>query len=131
MPSKVHFFTTKLVEPTPPEAGLYTWDIEKDLLFADPALADLFGLDPDSAASGLPFRLYLDRVHPDDRGRLARAISDVIVADIPQQSTYRVLNATGAYVSVEAFGRAFRDAQGKPVHYAGIVVPTSPPLKPQ
>jgi len=29
-----------------PEVGFFTWDVPENVLYADGALADLFGLDP-------------------------------------------------------------------------------------
>ncbi|MBB3656686.1 PAS domain S-box-containing protein [Rhizobium sp. BK650] len=107
------------------DAGIYTWDVVKNLVFADSALAELFGLDPAATVHGLPLEDYLARVHPDDRPQLAKTISEVLVADIAQQSTYRVQGRDGRYRMVEAFGRAFRDHSGSPVLYSGIVVPAA------
>ncbi|MFS8048202.1 PAS domain-containing protein [Rhizobium sp. BR 314] len=108
-----------------PEAGIYTWDIEKNLVFADAALASLFGLDPAESAHGLPIEAYLDRVHPEDRPPLAKVIHNTIVAETPQQSTYRVRDKNGVYHWVAAFGRAFRDRADNPTLYSGIVVPAT------
>lgn len=106
-----------------PDPGLFTWDVERNIVFADAAVAELFGLEADKTLRGLPLQSYLERVHPDDRAALAKTISDTIVAEIPQQSTYRVQDRSGAYAVVAAFGRAFRAIEGSPVLYSGIVVP--------
>lgn len=118
-------FSTQVAEPAAPDSGVYTWDIERNLLFADPALAKLFGLDPDEAMHGLPLERYIERVHPEDRPPLAKIISNAIIAEIPQRSTYRVMNAQGRYTLVASFGRAFRDRDETPILFAGIVVPVS------
>jgi PAS domain S-box-containing protein len=107
------------------DAGIYTWDIVRNLVFADSALAELFGLDPAATVRGLPLEDYLARVHPDDRPELAKKISEVLVADIAQQNTYRVWGRDGRYRMVAAFGRAFRDHGGSPILYSGIVVPVA------
>ncbi|EJJ28423.1 PAS domain-containing protein [Rhizobium sp. CF142] len=119
----VHLFET--FEEAACDAGIYTWDIVRNLVFADSALAGLFGLDPEATVHGLPLEDYLARVHPDDRPDLAKKISEVIVADIAQQNTYRVQGRDGRYRLVAAFGRAFRDQSGSPVLYSGIVVPVA------
>lgn len=107
-----------------PDAGFFTWDIPGNMLYADGALASLFGLSSEDAGQGLPIEDYLARVHPDDVSHLGKAIRDSIVAHRPQQETYRVLNADGFYRSVTCFGRGFRDREGEPVRYVGIVVPS-------
>ncbi len=106
-----------------PDAGFFTWDMNADLVYADSALAVLFGLDPNETERGLPVQSYLDRVHPDDVATLAKQISDAIVAQHPTIQYYRSRKADGSYVSVSAFGRCFRDREDNPIHYAGIVVP--------
>jgi PAS domain-containing protein len=116
-------FVAEIFEGDVPEAGIYTWDIQRNLVFADAALADLFGLDPEETKRGLPLEDYLARVHPDDRPMLAKSISQTIVAEQPQQDPYRVRGRNGAYTLVTAFGRAFRDREDTPILYSGIVIP--------
>jgi len=117
-----HFSTTVVGHPMA-DVGLFTWDIGSDKIYADSALARLFGLDPALTQRGLPIETYLDRVHPLDRPRLAKRISDAIIAEHPTEQRYRVLDASAAYRYVRAVGRCFRDDADVPVHYAGIVFP--------
>ncbi len=116
-------FESALMSDSVPDAGFYTWDIPENILYADSALSELFGLDPTLAETGLPIDIYLERVHPEDRPRLAKTIRDSIVGHHPQQEAYRVLSASGNYVQVASYGRGFRDATGNPVRYVGIVIP--------
>lgn len=107
-----------------PDAGLFTWDLNADLAYADSAVAELFGLDPQETEHGLPLQTYLERVHPDDVANLAKQIKDAIIAQHPTFQRYRSQKADGSYVHVSVFGRCFRDRDNNPVHYAGIVMPT-------
>jgi PAS domain-containing protein len=104
------------------DSGIFTWDIVRDLVYGDSALAELFGLAAKEVSQGMPLKLYLDRVHPDDRPALAKTITQTIVGERAQQSVYRVRTRGGIYVSVVAFGRCFNDREGTPVLYSGIVV---------
>jgi len=130
VPDAKHLFVTNISGERMPDPGLFTWDMNADLVYADGALAALFGLDPAETERGLPVQTYLDRVHPDDVAVLAKQISDAIVAQHPTVQHYRSQKADGSYVSVSAFGRCFRDRKDNPIHYAGIVVPdeTTPPV---
>lgn len=92
------------------DSGIFTWDIVRDLVYGDSALAALFGLAASETSQGLPLRLYLDRA------------TEKIVSGRAQQSFYRVRTRAGLYVSVVAFGRCFQDRDGTPVLYSGIVV---------
>lgn len=105
------------------DAGLFTWDIPDNTLYADGAIAELFGLDPEEAALGLPLERYIERIHPEDRPRIIRAIRNSIVAAASKHEAYRVCGADGLYVDVECFTRGFCDRDGMPIRYAGIVVP--------
>jgi PAS domain-containing protein len=57
-------FVAQAVGEAPPEAGFFTWDVPENILYADGALANLFGLESVVASQGLPIEAYLDRVHP-------------------------------------------------------------------
>jgi len=104
------------------ETGIFTWNLERNILFADAAVAALFGLPSEATTRGLPLEAYLARVHPVDRGPMARVISEAIIAEVPQRDTYRVQRADGVYAMVAVFGRAFRDEDDSPVLYSGIIV---------
>ncbi|MBB3543862.1 MULTISPECIES: PAS domain-containing protein [unclassified Rhizobium] len=117
-------FLTQISTERMPDAGLFTWDLNSNLVYADSALAELFGLDPVETERGLPVQTYLDRVHPDDAPTLAKQINDAIIAEHPTVQEYRSRKADGSYIHVSAFGRCFRDRNDNPVHYAGIVMAT-------
>ncbi|KQV82920.1 diguanylate cyclase [Rhizobium sp. Root1220] len=131
VPDTKGIFATRISGERMPDTGLFTWDMNNDLVYADGALAELFGLDPIDTERGLPVQTYLDRVHPDDVATLAKQISDAIIAQHPRVQHYRAQTADGSYVRVSAFGRCFRDRQDNPIHYAGIVVPAETPLDAQ
>ncbi|MDO5897208.1 PAS domain-containing protein [Agrobacterium sp. Azo12] len=116
-------FHAEVEDDDPAEIGFFTWDLSENSLRADAALAALFGLDAEDAANGLPIEVYLKRVHPEDRPSLAKTIRDSIIANRPQQQTYRVCNPSNEYTLVTGYGRGFRDRNGDTVTYVGIVIP--------
>ncbi|MBB3741946.1 PAS domain-containing protein [Rhizobium sp. BK591] len=111
--------------PLSEEAGIFTWVLATDTVYADTALANLFGLDPEETIAGLPVMRYLDRIHPDDKPSVAKAISESVITGNPYRHDYRVFDRSGQMVTVAAFGRCFRDEAGNPSQYAGIVFPTN------
>ncbi|WP_065377379.1 PAS domain-containing protein [Ensifer adhaerens] len=115
-------FLVELTDADTADSGIFTWDIVRDLVYGDSALAELFGLAANETSQGLPLKLYLDRVHPEDLPGLAKTITETIVSGRAQQSFYRVKTRGGLYVSVVAFGRCFQDRDGTPILYSGIVV---------
>ncbi len=95
--------------PDAAKAGIFTWSLAENALYADTAVARLFGLDPKEALCGLSPAAYLARVHTEDRANVARLWMKAV--------------ADGAARHVIAHGRCFRDRTGAPAHYAGIVYP--------
>ncbi|OCJ00580.1 hypothetical protein A6U86_13420 [Rhizobium sp. AC27/96] len=109
------------------EAGIWTWSIESDLVFADTAVAKLFGIDQEETLHGLPVERFLTRIHVSDRPRIARKLSQAIIGGQPYREEYRVEDYRGTIRWVMAHGRCFRDRSGNPVQYAGIVHPIEYP----
>jgi PAS domain-containing protein len=103
------------------ESGIYTWDLKANVLQGDTSVARLFGVIPSVALEGLPIEDLLDRIHSDDRPRVAKSIHHAILTGDPYHEVYRVLGHAD-YNDVAAFGRCFRDSDGTPNQYAGIVV---------
>ena len=102
----------------------FTWCLATDRLYADTAVAFLFGLDVASTLTGRPSVDYLSRIHPSDRPFVAKLWSKAITTGTPYRAEYRVTGSDGRTRGVMAFGRCFQDQTGNPVHYAGIVHPT-------
>jgi PAS domain-containing protein len=105
------------------ETGFFIWDIVANLLYGDGAVAEMFGLDSEETARGLPLEVYVSRIHPEDQPAAARIIHDTILTQEPEHQSYRTRRADGAFHQVMAFGRCFRDRTGIPSLYGGIVFP--------
>ena len=116
------FRSKSLVDRKKTRASLHGTS-RKTSIFADRAVARLHGLNPEETVRGLPIEVYLARVHPDDRPRLAKGITETIVAELPQKDGYRVQGVDGINRAVVAFGRAFRNRDGDAVLYSGVIVP--------
>lgn len=106
-----------------PEAGIFTWDIATDRLYADALVAESFGLNVADTELGLPQEVYLARVHPDDIAQVADANRQAIATSEPYQVPYRVRRSDGSWAEVIAFGRCFYSPSGQPSHFSGIVYP--------
>lgn len=105
----------------PEESGIFTWDLQTNILQGDTAVSRLFGLKPSDVLAGLPIENFLARIHKSDRPKVAESIHYAIVSGGPYHEVYTVDSNEGA-VDVVAFGRCFRDAEGNPSQYAGIVI---------
>ena len=106
-------------------AGLFVLDVASNHIFADSAVAEVFGFSPSATENGLPLDDYLARIHPDDRSEVGTAIHESIVAAEHRQVSYSTLRLDGSVITVLAFGRCFAPRDGMAPHYSGIVVPLS------
>lgn len=111
-------------EPSPGTsegAGIYFWDILHDTVFTDMAAAGHFGFSEEQGRTGLPLGQFLDRVHPDDRPRIAESIKRAVDTGNAYHVEYRVCRPDFTVVSLIAIGQCFKNAEGVPSHYAGML----------
>ena len=66
----------------------WTWDIPNNRLFADEALARLFGLAPSDAEGGMLDR-YVASIHADDRARVTDTLSRAVERGEDYEADYR------------------------------------------
>lgn len=103
-------------------AGFYSWSLSTNLLTGDVAFAQIYEIDQDELARGLPVESILERIVEEDRPRLAERIHDVILGGTPLLSPYRIHCAGGKIKSLLSMGSCARDADGLPSVYSGVVL---------
>lgn len=123
MMSRLYFEPSR--GPTTREAGTYSWNLATNTVMASASIAQLFDLPPDRVRRGLPIERFIEKVHAEDRGAVARAIHEAIISGSPYQQTYRVIDGDGKTTRVIAYGQCFRDPAGTPSQYAGMIFPVS------
>ena len=101
--------------------GTWDWDIGEDRFIADAHFAYLHGVDPNDA-SLLPISDYLQGVHPEDRGTVARSIKHCITYGTEYAEEYRLQQPDGEVRWVFARGRCYKDAQGRPARFLGAAL---------
>lgn len=109
------------------EAGIFTWSLVENAVYADTAVAALFGLNPMAALLGLSPVDYLARVHQADRDDVVKLWLRAVADGLPYNAIYRVMDGAGTIRQVMAHGRCFRDRTGSPAHFAGIIYPFETP----
>ncbi|WP_313344397.1 PAS domain-containing protein [Stenotrophomonas sp.] len=102
--------------------GTWFWDVAKDSLTIDDALARSFGLDPSVGRSDLRLDEVVTGVHPDDRAGLQRAIDDAVRSGGRYAHQFRTRGSDGEYRWIEAIGRVDLDASGKAVEFPGVLI---------
>jgi PAS domain-containing protein len=105
------------------EAGTYTWNLATNMVVADANMARFFDLSYDRVRNGLPIERFIEKIHPEDRAIVAKAIHDTIITGDPYQQDYRLTHADGTVTRIMAFGQCFRDENGTPSQYAGMAFP--------
>ncbi|MEB3357761.1 MAG: PAS domain S-box protein [Synechococcales bacterium] len=103
--------------------SIYTWrwQILDNLVITDRNFAQLFGVDPEGAAAGLPIERFISAIHPEDRERVVSAIGRAIATGTDYAAEYRIHNATGEERWVLARGRAEYNASGEAVGFPGAL----------
>jgi len=105
--------------------GTWDWDLRADLVYADPRLAELFGMDPRAAAEGAPIETFIASIHPEDRADIRQRIQDATATGGDFSAEYRVVGADGGTRWLLARGRCSHDARGKPLRFPGVAVDTT------
>ncbi len=103
-------------------AVLFRWGAEAGwpVRYVSPNIA-YFGYRPDDFADGPT--LYRDMLHPDDRERIAREVQEHTAAGRARfRQEYRLLAPDGRIFWVDGRTTLERDADGKVLHYQGVVV---------
>ncbi|MGV1917621.1 PAS domain-containing protein [Rhizobium sp. 22-785-1] len=102
--------------------GFYSWSLSTNLLTADGAFAQIYEIDQDELAKGIPVEAILEKIVEEDRPRLAERIHDVILGGPPLVSAYRIYCAGGKVKSLLSMGSCAKDADGVPSIYSGVVL---------
>ncbi len=101
-------------------ARLGTWEI--DLVTGrqhwSDGYAELYGRSNDFCPAGEAE--FFELVHPDDRAEMYRSFGRALEDDVPYACEFRVLWPDGTTHWHATFGRAQRDAQGRPVRMLGV-----------
>jgi len=101
-------------------AGTWEMDLATGQVWADAPLLELFGLGG-SRTETVPVDAILAGIHPDDRARVADALSKAIAGEQGGRyaTDYRTLTADGRIRWVEGRGQVLFGADGKPTRFIG------------
>ncbi|SEG74729.1 Serine phosphatase RsbU, regulator of sigma subunit [Actinacidiphila yanglinensis] len=100
--------------------GTWTWDLDTGLLDIDEVtegLVELAGLDPDTWDHRI--ESWMERIHPEDRPGVDRAIDESLASGQPYAVEYRVLDESGRVNWLELRGAFEHDENGRPVRMVG------------
>ena len=101
--------------------GIWDWDLLTDCYFVSDKYFTIMGYDPAKGQGSPEHRL--DRIHDDDKARVASKLKEVQArGETPYQLEARFRHADGTYRWVNWKGRAVsHDAAGKPTRLTGVM----------
>jgi signal transduction histidine kinase len=102
--------------------GTWDWDVPADLVVADEQFAILYGVDPQRAATGVPFAEFTRNILPEDAAAFAEAVALALRSGGDFISEYRLAQADGSLCWVSARGRCALDAAGSPLRFTGVSI---------
>lgn len=103
--------------------GAFDWDLVTGELRWDSRLLDLFGLD--RTTFGGTIEAFTAALHPDDRDRVAHALTEAIDGIGPYAAEYRVVLPDGGIRWVAARGRALAGSDGRAARVLGAAYDTT------
>jgi two-component system, LuxR family, sensor kinase FixL len=99
--------------------GVWMWTRVSDQIWASERWLRLFGFAPGEAVT---FGMIVQRIHPDDRERVERAVRRAMEDLTDYTEEYRVSLPDGTHRWLAARGRAYSAGDGKPARMLGASV---------
>lgn len=101
------------------DAGLWSLDFTTNLFWSTDRARAILGFKPDEE---LRFDLFLDRVHPEDRDFVRRAVEDCVARRENMRLEYRVVVPDQGMRWIASRGRAYFSASGQAERLMGVSV---------
>src|SRR5258708_7332189 len=98
--------------------GTWDWNVATNGVIWSSALEIIHGVRPGTFDG--TFDGYQKDVHPEDRERLLRSLSESLEKDKQHHIEYRIVRPDGSIRWVEATGTLLRDESGLPTHMMGV-----------
>jgi len=98
--------------------GIWEWEVASNRVHWSDELFRIYGLEPQEF--GATYEAYLERVHPDDRERVAAAIARVHETGEPFDFEERIVRPDGEVRVLRSRGEAYADAAGTVLRLVGV-----------
>jgi PAS domain S-box-containing protein len=92
--------------------GSWEWEIAGDRVTLSDELYRIYGLRPEDVPGS--YGSYLEKVHPEDRARVARVIESALTERRPWSVDYRIVQPGGELRMIHARGEMVLDDDGRP-----------------
>ncbi len=108
-----------LIEQIPAVTYVAALDEASTTLFISPQVEGILGFRPDEWKEGR--NIWLDQLHPEDRGRVLSEVNASHASGDPFSSEYRMITRDGCVVWIADHAVVVRDGEGKPVFLQGVM----------
>ncbi len=99
--------------------GSWEWDIESGTEIWSDEQFRIFGYEPHSITPTI--ETFREAIHPDDRGRVLKAVEDALERNQPYEVSCRIVRPNGDTRTVLCHGTVTRNTGGHPSHMVGAV----------
>jgi len=99
--------------------GSWEWDAVNDVIIGSLEFYSLFDCTPQEITQ---FAQFIDRIHPDDRERVRREISEALEQRRPYATEYRVWLSDETWREIGVRGQVNLDLQGNPTFMRGTCI---------
>jgi PAS domain S-box-containing protein len=98
--------------------GIWEWDVDTNRLVWSAEFKEMFGWP--AAMGDLKLRMFMDAVHPEDRGLVEAALKRSVAEPGNHGVEFRILRPDGSLRWIAASGRTEVDADGRAVRMLGV-----------
>ena len=98
-------------------AARWEWDIVADRVTWSDGLYRMFGLEPREFRAS--YQAYMERVHPGDRDRVGRVLTQALENGLTFEFEHRVLRPDGSIRDLKCVGTTKRALDGRPLRMIG------------
>ena len=99
--------------------GLLDWDVLADERRGTGAMAEIYGYPPGECYPS-SYEEFLERVHPDDRGRVRSTLDAAVAAGALYELEFRIVRPAGDIRWIHAKGQVHRDEKGVFARMLGV-----------
>lgn len=100
------------------DIGLWFWDLVEEKIFSTPKCNELFEVPANEQITLLSIA---DILHPEDRERVEKAISDSQTYGKDYESEFRIIHSNGSVQWITTKGKTYLDDEGNPFSMMGVV----------
>lgn len=100
--------------------GVWSWTAADNSLHWNAQMYDFYALPPSLAQSGLHYKHWTSRVHPDDLPAVQGTVQQVLQDKDVHESVFRVVRPDGGIRYIEAAAKVERDATGSMLGVIGV-----------